>query len=233
MRAASHCSSCGSVFEAGALYCADCGSPLGRPPGKSLRDRLPWILSGLALVAFAIAITVMIRGATGQRAEGMPPTGGIIEGTPAAGGGAVDLSSMSPRQAADRLFERTMRTESAGDTTQALFFANMAVQAYSLVPAGQMDADARFHLGLLEMLRDAPDAAAAHAEAILAQSPDHLLGWVLLEQIADRRGDAAGADEARRRFLEVLDAQRALNLQEYVQHKGIIDDQAARLTEGG
>jgi len=227
-----HCGSCGTACEPGALYCSDCGSPLGGPPAKSLRARLPWILSGLALVAFAVAISFMIRGSTGERAEGMPPTGSIIEGTPASGGGAVDLASMSPRQAADRLFERTMRTDSAGDTTQALFFADMAVQTYGMVPAAELDADAWFHLGLLELLRGAPDAAAVHAETILAQSPDHLLAWILSEQIADGRGDTSAAEQARNRFLQALESQRSLNLEEYEQHRGIIDDQVARLTAG-
>lgn len=228
-----HCGSCGAACEPGALYCADCGSPLGRPPQKSLRARLPWILSALALVAFAVAISVMIRGSTGERLEGMPPTGGIIEGTPAASGGPVDLANMSPREAADRLFDRTMRTDSAGDTTQAQFFADMAVQTYGMIPAGELDADAWFHLGLLELLRGAPDAAEVHVEAILAQSPDHLLAWILSERIADMRGDMSAAELARSRFLEVYDSQQGLNLEEYVQHRGIIDDQLARLAAEG
>lgn len=230
MHAVGQCGSCGSACETGALYCSECGSPLGRPPVKSLRARLPWILSGLALVAFAVAISLMIREGTGERAPGMPPTGSIIEGSqPATGPRAIDLSSMSAQQAADRLFDRTMREESAGDTARALTFANMAVQAYSMVPAAELDADAYFHLGLLELMRGQPDAAALHAEAILAAAPDHLLGWVLKERVAERRGDAAGARQARNRFLGALESQRAMNLEEYAQHRGIIDDQEASL----
>jgi len=200
---------------------------------KSLRARLPWILSSLALVAFAIALSVLIRNGTGERAPGMPPTGGVITGNPApAGQSGVDLASMSPRDAADRLFERTMRTESAGDTTQALFFADMAVQTYEMLPTAELDADAHFHLGLLELMRSQPDDAGLHAAAILGTAPDHLLGWVLQERIAESRGDAGGVEQAQDRFLEVLDAQRAVNLQEYNQHMGIIDAQESRLKSG-
>ena len=228
------CGACGAACSPGAIYCGACGSPQGRPPSKPMRDRLPWILSGLALVAFAVAISLMIGGATGERAPGMPPTGGIIEGTPAVGSnpGAVDLASMTPREAADRLFDRAMREDSGGDISRARFFADMAVQAYANVPPSDMDNDALFHLGLLALLLDAPDDAAEHAAAIFASAPDHLLGWVLQEQVAERMGDDAGVSEARARFLAVLDAQRALSLEEYLQHQGIIDEQAARLAGG-
>jgi hypothetical protein len=197
---------------------------------KSLRARLPWILSGIALIAFAIALSVMVRNGTGERTPGMPPTGGVITGTSAAAGpSGVDLANMSPREAADRLFERTMRTESAGDTTQALFFADMAVQTYGMLPVAELDADAHFHLGLLELMRGQPDDAGLHAAAILGTAPDHLLGWVLQERISELRGDAAGVEQAQARFLEAVDAQRALNLEEYAQHIGIIDGQETRL----
>ena len=235
MKGEMFCGSCGAACEPGALYCGSCGSPQGRPPAKPMRDKLPWILSGLAMVAFAVAISLMIRGATGERAEGMPPTGSIIEGNPAAGSnpGAVDLASMTPRAAADRLFDRTMREESGGDVTRARFFADMAVQAYANVPPADMDNDARFHLGLLALLLDAPEDAAQHAAAISANAPDHLLGLILQAQAAGRLGDATGVSEARARFLSVLEAQRALNLEEYLQHQGIIDEQAAGLAAGG
>jgi len=218
------------VCESGALYCGECGSPIGRPPAKSLKARLPWILSGLALVAFAVALSVMIRGGTGERAPGMPPTGGIISGDqPATSAGGVDLSSMTTREAADRLFDRSMREESAGNMAQALQFADMGVRTYGMIPADEIDADAHFHLGLLELLKSQPDDAELHAAAILETAPDHLLGWVLQERIAEQRGDAAGVESARNRFLAAVDAQRALNLMEYAQHIGIIDAQEARL----
>ncbi len=231
MGSVGNCASCGAACETGALYCGECGTPLGRPPVKSLRVRLPWILSGLALTAFAVALSLMIGKGTGERAPGMPPTGGIITGNQsAAGPSSIDLSSMSPRQAADRLFERTMREESAGNMAQALQFADMGVRAYGMVLAAELDADAHFHLGLLELLRSRPDDAELHTEAIFETAPDHLLGWVLKERIAEQRSDAAGLEQAATRFLESVDAQRAMNLEEYAQHIGIIDAHETCLT---
>lgn len=142
------CRSCGAVTEPDALYCSECGAPVSERPSRSLRDRLPWILSGLALVAFAVAISLMLGESTGERAEGMPPTGAVIPSPGAAAGeprartgpagqtpgragemdpAGVDLSSMSGREAADRLFDRAMRTEAGGDTAQARFFAGMGI----------------------------------------------------------------------------------------------------------
>jgi len=105
----------------------------------------------------------------------------------------------------------------------------MAVPAYSMVPAAELDADAHFHLGLLELMRSQPDDAGLHADAILGAAPDHLLGWVLRERIAEQLSDAAGLEQAATRFLEAVDAQRAMNLEEYAQHIGIIDAHETRL----
>jgi hypothetical protein len=82
------------------------------------------------------------------------------------------------------------------------------------------------------LLVDAPDDAAEHAATIFASAPDHLLGLVLQEQVAERLGDESGVSEARSRFLSVLDAQRALGLEEYLQHQGVIDELAVRLAGG-
>lgn len=228
-----YCPRCGAAHESGALYCSECGVPVSARPSKSIRDRLPWILSGLALVAFAVAITLMIGESTGERAEGMPPTGGVIQGpgqgATAGGQGAagVDLASMTPRERADRLFDRAMRTQASGDTSQARFFARMGVQAYGMVPPADIDADARFHIGLLELMQGNPGAARQSADAILAGNPDHLLGWILRGQIAEADGDEAGLAEARRNFQSALVSERNAGRPEYEQHANLIDQQAA------
>lgn len=240
---ATTCPACGTGLDADALYCSECGAPVAPPPSKPLRDRLPWILSGLALVAFAVAISLMIGESVGERGEGMPPTGAVIPspgqeggmgGGAAPGAGAtdpsrVDLSSMSGREAADRLFDRAMRTEAAGDSTQARFFADMGLQAYSGLPAGDLDADARFHVGLLRLMTGDPAGARESADAILAENPDHLLAWILRINVAEGLADEAGLAEARERFRSALPSERAANRSEYAQHAGLIDEQASRV----
>jgi hypothetical protein len=162
----------------------------------------------------------------------MPPTGGVIQG-PGQGAAAgdmgaagVDLASMTPRERADRLFDRAMRTEASGDTSQARFFARMGVQAYGMVPPAEIDADARFHVGLLELMQGNPGAARQSADTILSGNPDHLLGWILKGQIAEAEGDEAALADARRSFQAALATERAAGRPEYEQHATLIDQQA-------
>ncbi|HSM07528.1 MAG TPA: zinc ribbon domain-containing protein [Gemmatimonadota bacterium] len=236
------CPACGTGLDADALYCSECGAPVAAPPTKPLRDRLPWILSGLALVAFAVAISLMIGESVGERAEGMPPTGAVIPspGQEGMGGGAgpgatgsdpsrIDLSNMSGRDAADRLFDRAMRTEASGDSGQARFFADMGLRAYSGLPPGDIDADARFHIGLLRLMTGDSDGARESADAILAGNPDHLLAWILRINVAEALADEAGLAEARERFRAALASERAAGRPEYAQHSSLIDGQARQV----
>jgi hypothetical protein len=232
------CKKCGSGLEAEAVFCAECGTPTGYKPEKPAKAILPWVFSALALVAFSVAIAFFIRGQAAPRIGDMGMTGGLPEaeqgeamggGAPAAG--MADLSQMSPRQAADRLFERAMREDDGGDSERAKFFANMAVQAYSNVPAAEIDADAHFHLGLLQLLQENDDAARTEAETILSVRPDHLLGLALSARVARAAGDTAGEAAAYSRFLQVLDSERATGLAEYQMHGSLIDVETARARE--
>lgn len=238
------CRACGTGLDANALYCSECGAPVGAPPSKPMRERLPWILSAGALVAFAVAISLMIGEAVGEREEGMPPTGAVIPspgqedrgmgGGPVGGAGGgdpsrIDLSSMSGREAADRLFDRAMRTEASGDTVQARFFAGMGLQAYDGLSPADLDADARFHVGLLRLMTGDATGARAAADAILAGAPDHLLAWILRINVAEAVGDDAGLAEARAGFRSGLETGRSASRPEYDQHAGLIDEQARRL----
>lgn len=218
------CPACGTGLDEDALYCSECGAPVTAPPSKPWRDRLPWILSGFALVAFAVAISLMIGESVGERAEGMPPTGAVIPSP-----GQVDLSTMSGREAADRLFERAMRTEAAGDSSQARFFAGMGLQAYGALSPADVDADARFHVGLLRLMTGDAAGARESADAILAEAPDHLLAWILRINVAEARADEGGLADARERFRSALEAEGAASRPEYAQHAGLIDEQARRV----
>ncbi|MBT8478617.1 MAG: zinc ribbon domain-containing protein, partial [Gemmatimonadetes bacterium] len=212
----SKCSKCGKGLEAGAMFCAECGEPTGHRPSKGAVAYLPWVLSALALVAFAVALTLFIQGQASTRVGDMPVTGALPEaervnpdGTPigsTAGPGGVDLGSMTPRQAADRLFDRVMREDEAGNEAQAQQFATMAIQAYGMLPPGEIDADAHFHLGLLNLVLDDVDAADREADLILSLADEHLLALSIKARVASARGDAAAQAEAFNRFLDALPA---------------------------
>jgi hypothetical protein len=234
------CGKCGAGLDRDSVFCAECGTPTGHKPDKPATAYLPWVFSALALVAFAVAIAFFIRGQAAPRVGDMGMTGGLPEAEPgtAMGGGAgapsggmADLSQMSARQAADRLFERAMREEDGGDTERAKFFANMAVQAYAGVPPEEIDLDAHFHLGLLELLQENNVAAGTESELILSVRPNHLLGLVLAAKVAEAGGDPASQAAAYEQLLSVLDSERDAGLSEYQMHGSLIDVEAARARE--
>ncbi len=233
------CSGCGAPLAREALYCSECGAHAAPTPHKPLSARLPWIASAAALVLFSVVIAVLVQRGSGPRAEGMPPTGGIDVGAPAEGGGAPaaagspaagmpsaqELAAMTPRERADRLFERAMTEHEGGEGFErALFFADMALQAYGAVPPADLDADARFHVGLLQLLRGETEAASSTADEILTAAPDHLLGLILSIRVAEFAGSSETADDLRARMREVVRVAGGVPpLDEYVAHRRLID----------
>jgi len=235
----SRCSKCSKGLEPGAMFCGECGEPTGHRPAKGARAYLPWVLSALALVAFAVALTMFIQGQTAARVGDMPLTGALPEaervrpdGSPAGAGPAgIDLGSMSPRQAADRLFDRVMREDEGGNEAQAQQFAAMAIQAYGMLPPAEIDADAQFHLALLNLVLDDADAADREADLILALDNEHLLALSIKARAADSRGDAAARTAAYNQFLDALPAGLSSGKAEYQMHDAMLEAEAVRARE--
>lgn len=221
------CGACGAALKPGALYCSECGSAVGQRTPKPATARLPWILSALALAAFSVMIALLVQRQSVARTGDMTLTGGIPG---QASGGASDmpsmedLAAMSPRQAADRLFERAMRELGGDDMERAAFFVDMGLQAYRAVPLTEIDADARFHIGLLSLHMGDSVAARTNAEHILADDDAHLLGLLLASQAADFAGDSAAAAAFRARVREEVDASGGIpDRPEYNNHRPLIE----------
>src|SRR5437867_13361818 len=85
-----------------------------------------------------------------------------------------DISQMSPEERATRLYNRVMLLHSQGKADSAGFFLPMALQAYALLPA--LDLDARYHIGVLDLTGGNPRAALAQADSIRLVVPTHLFG---------------------------------------------------------
>lgn len=242
------CAGCGASLEEDDLYCGTCGEPAGRRSGKPPSARVPWILSGIALVVFSIGIAFFVQRWTSPRAPGGMITGGIPgadEGAAGAGAGdatggatpadmpsagmpsAAELAAMPPRVAADRLFERAMTEREGGDSVRAAFFARMGLQAYDRVPEAEMDDDARFHVGLLHLASGNLEAARSVARGLLEPEPDHLLGLVLAARIADAAGEPAAASEYRDRLRDGLAAGVSPEEPPYTAHAALIRQEAA------
>jgi hypothetical protein len=160
----------------------------------------------------ALVLVVLFRGAV---KDAVPPPPAAAPGAPAAMG-APDISSMSPTERADRLFNRVMEYSSAGKSDSAVFFAPMAMAAFeALAP---LNAHARYDLGLVALVAGDNAKAGAQADSILAERPTHLLGLSLAARAADARGDGAAARAARQKMLAAEQAEKAAALPEYTDH---------------
>ena len=241
------CPACQAPLRQDALYCTACGTQVGAPPGKPRSALLPWILSGLGLAVFSVMIAVLVQRGSVTRIGDMTMTGGLpgeTTGAPPVAGAAEngaggagmpsmeELAAMGPLGVADRLFERVMREHEGGDFERAAFFIDMALQAYDAVPSEEIDADARFHVGLLRLLMGESGLAREQADEILAAHPDHLLGLLLAARAADFEEDADGAEAFRARIrARVEEAGGIPDLPEYQAHRTLIE--GVLQTDGG
>ncbi len=230
------CPHCGATVSPKAKFCPECGTsftgkqaahPAGQSaapaaPGSAARgpggvaEKFPWIIAGLAVVALLATIIVVVTKKPSQ------PTGTENSAVSNPDQATTDLSQMSPREAADRLYERVARAAAAGDSGQITFFGPMTLQAYGNVTP--LDPDARLHIGLVDLYLNNPPAALAQADTIAKNSPTHLFASVLRVEAAKQRGDAAAERRANQAFLRNYDTEIAKNLTEYQEHKLLLDE---------
>jgi tetratricopeptide (TPR) repeat protein len=150
------------------------------------------------------------------------------QGAPAGSSGAPvqagvpDLANLTPRQAADQLYNRIMSAAEAGDSAGAVFFLPMAQQAYD--QARPLDADGLFHLSLLQSMAGDAASALATAEEALAAHPGHLLNLSAAGRAAAQAGDTAAAVGFYRSFLESYDEEMAKGIEEYDLHSGMMPE---------
>lgn len=218
------CRECQHPLPAGARFCNECGASVVAPPAAAASGRsarLPWAVAGLAVAALAAVAIIPRLSADDEAPAAALAQPGAAAAVPAAGSGemdpsAVDLASMSPRERADRLFNRVMQEVANGAADQAKFFAPMAIQAYGMVP--ERNADLHYHLGELYRVQGDLDAARAQADTILAGDPGHLLGLFAAAQTEAGRGNTDESAALYQRFLDGYAEQFARSLPEYQEH---------------
>src|SRR4029077_16741181 len=87
-----------------------------------------------------------------------------------AGAPAPDISSLSPQERADRLYNRVMLLATQGKIDSVQFFAPMALTAYQML--SPLNADQRYDMGRIGEVVGALPLAKAQADSILRENPN-------------------------------------------------------------
>lgn len=222
------CTSCRAPLTPGAKFCHRCGTEVGSPnatPSNAPAEHggfnaaLPWAVAGIALLALIALVAGQRFGRQPSAGEAAPDAAALA---PDDGNGAQpvrgpDISSMSPRERADRLYDRIMRLDSEGKKDSAAFFAQMGISAYMMLPS--QDADSRYDMGRIAEVAGAAPVAQAEADTILAQDSTHLLGLILAISSARDAGDNATAQRMQRRLVAAQASELAKDRPEYQRHQ--------------
>ncbi|GAC1318633.1 MAG: hypothetical protein NVSMB22_00730 [Chloroflexota bacterium] len=171
---------------------------------------VPWTLASIAFVALIALVAGQHFGRSSL------PTA-APEALPAR---APDISTLSPAQRADRLFNRVMAYDAAGKRDSVQFFTPMALASYEML--GPLTLDQRYHLGRIAEIAGLAPAAKAQADTILMTVPTHLLGLALAARVAQKGGDIATQRSLLDRLKAAFAAESAKGRDEYAQHRNDI-----------
>jgi len=234
-----YCPNCGTQIGDTVKFCHRCGTslaslapsppapsaPPASPPSQraagdpatrgitSLKTGFPWFVAGAAVATLALLTVWRISTQAGRRGADSP--------APSGAGAVTDISQMSPEERAYRLFERVMTHAERNQPDSMRFFLPMAIRAHQMLPA--MDADARYHLGLLDALAGDHRAALAQADTIARGAAHHLFSYILRAQAYRLTGDSTRVRRAYRDYLANLAAERARQRPEYREHANTLD----------
>jgi len=172
------------------------------------RAGLPWAVAGAALGALVTVVLMRTSSAPAARDAADPAT---------QTGRAPDISQMTPADRANRLFNRVMIAAEAGKMDSVRFFMPMALGAYQQLPT--RDADAHYHIGLLQLAGGSVPDALAEADSIQRAVPTHLFIYVLRAHAYQQQGNTQQERRAYADFLRHEAAELAKNRPEYADHR--------------
>lgn len=214
------CSTCQASTVPGAKFCQNCGCELGR--GWQPKRRSGLILIIIAAITLPMIVVVgggMLLTDSTETATNLNQQSGSSGSN---GPQPPDLSTMSPRQAADRLFNRVMAANERGNEQDALRFAPMALQAYGLV--NNLDPDGIFHKGMIYLILEDLENAKKQSQLIKRIAPNHLLARSLEHTIARRNNDRPKIAEVEGAFLASYDKEMNSGRPEYAAHKNSLEE---------
>lgn len=229
------CPACSAPLPPGHRFCGECGATASAgeatPLASGLTASTPgapskavvWGVGSLVAAVVILILPSFWSSWPGGSPEARVPVSAAVGGSPGSALGGpqgVDLSSMTPREAADRLFNRVMAALSAGNQGEVQSFLPMAIDAYRLVPG--LDHDGLFHLSLLQQAGEDFPAALASAQQVLENDPNHLLALYAAAEAARAQGNLASARGHYARIMEIYDAESARGLPEYTEHASFL-----------
>jgi hypothetical protein len=192
-----------------------------RSAARGSRERLGWIIAGIAVVVAGVAL---LWRAGSFRPSAAPEMGNVgnVGAAQRPLGPAPDISNLSAEERFERLFERVARASENGDTLTVQQFSPMALGAYALLDS--TNNDLRFHAALIELAVGDFAGALAFADTILAQAPGHLFGYLIRGEAADRQNQSAALARSYAAFLANYEAEMRAGRKEYAEHKPVLDD---------
>jgi len=214
------CPGCNGELTPGAQFCHHCGAAM---PGTSTgggTNRVPWIVTGVALV---VVIALVLFQAS-RAAKDAGPSEGVPMGAPAAGGGmpsSSDIAKMPPQEQADRLFNRVMRDASEGKGDSVAMFAPMAIQALEML--APLSVHQHYDIGLVASVSGDLKRAKIEADSILGKNPRDLLGLTLAIRVAEASQNSAARADFEKRLVAAEPTERKTAREEYLAHRGDID----------
>lgn len=227
------CARCGAGGQGS--FCARCGIPLhptrlGSAAVRS-RERRAWLVAAVSVGFLGIVAVWALRNrpaATPGPAVGAPEVADT-EGTP------PDLSTMSPRDRFDRLYNRVMRAAEQTDTATVARFSPMAFLAYEQLDS--VDADARYHAAVLRLhVQGDTGTALRLADTIQTSAPRHLLAFLIRGTAARLIGNDRLLRRANADFLAAWEPEMKAGRPEYRDHMTMLEqfrDMARRSVPAG
>lgn len=221
------CPSCTSSVRSDARFCQSCGKSLNgaswlTPQTLTVLASAVIVLVALALL-FASVIDLDRLASPTPNATTTPRTTSTNQ--------PPDLSSMTPREAADRLFNRVMMADEQDNEAEVEQFTPMAVSAYEMLES--LDTDALFHVGLIYAAADEVEEARSYTERLKAIVPNHLLAALLEHRLAEAENKPEVAASAAKRFHDHYEEEISISRPEYEHHRASIERFRANGNDGG
>ncbi len=190
--------------------------PLDRR-GNRPENRRAWLV---ASILAAGAVGAVVAGVIWGTPKPVVPAMASAGGRPAAAP-LPELGSLSAEERFATLFDRLMRAGAEWDSATVASLSPLAVEAYSQLDS--VDADTRFHAGLIAIQIGNFPGAHALADTLEARDPGHLFGPILVGALARLEGDTAAYRQALAEFRSRAGPELArTDRPEYIEHQQLL-----------